>query len=85
VPGLFVTGFAATRDFGPFFGFVRGCPVAAALTTAGLEEAAPKKVITRRLGRGNTQRYLTLWATGLTSKPYPLAPDVNIERRIDAL
>jgi cation diffusion facilitator CzcD-associated flavoprotein CzcO len=39
VPGLFVTGFSATRDFGPFFGFVRGCPVAAALTTAGLTEA----------------------------------------------
>jgi len=39
VPGLFVTGFPATRDFGPFFGFVRGCPVAAALTTAGLELA----------------------------------------------
>jgi FAD-dependent urate hydroxylase len=34
--GLFVTGFPATRDFGPFFGFVRGCPVAALLTTAGL-------------------------------------------------
>jgi len=39
VPGLFVTGFPATRDFGPFFGFVRGCPVAATLTTAGLEKA----------------------------------------------
>jgi hypothetical protein len=39
VPGLFVTGFPATRDFGPFFGFVRGCPVAATLTTAGLKEA----------------------------------------------
>jgi hypothetical protein len=36
---LFITGFPATRDFGPFFGFVRGCPVAAALTTAGLTEA----------------------------------------------
>jgi hypothetical protein len=39
VPGLFVTGFPATRDFGPFFGFVRGCPVAATLTIAGLAEA----------------------------------------------
>jgi thioredoxin reductase len=39
VPRLFVTGFPATRDFGPFFGFVRGCPIAAALTTAGLEKA----------------------------------------------
>ncbi|HZB83394.1 MAG TPA: NAD(P)-binding domain-containing protein [Rubrobacteraceae bacterium] len=34
--GLFITGFPATRDFGPFFGFVRGCPVAATLTVAGL-------------------------------------------------
>ena len=39
VPGLFVTGFPATRDFGPFIGFVRGCPVVATLTTAGLKEA----------------------------------------------
>ena len=39
VPGLFVTGFPATRDFGPFFDFVRGCPVAATLTTVGLAEA----------------------------------------------
>lgn len=37
--GLFITGFAATRDFGPFFGFVRGCPVAATLITAGLTKA----------------------------------------------
>ncbi|MBV9454125.1 MAG: FAD-dependent oxidoreductase [Rubrobacter sp.] len=34
--GLFITGFPATRDFGPFFGFVRGCPVAATLITASL-------------------------------------------------
>jgi thioredoxin reductase len=39
LPGLFVTGFPATRDFGPFFGFVRGCPVAATLTVAGLTAA----------------------------------------------
>jgi hypothetical protein len=41
--GLFITGFPATRAFGPFFGFVRGCPVAATLTTAGLTEALSKK------------------------------------------
>jgi thioredoxin reductase len=29
LPGLFVTGFAATRDFGPFYGFTKGCPSAA--------------------------------------------------------
>jgi thioredoxin reductase len=36
VPGLFMPGFVATRDFGPFFGFVRGCPAAATLIVAGL-------------------------------------------------
>jgi len=29
--GLFVTGFSATQDFGPFFGFVKGSPAAATL------------------------------------------------------
>jgi cation diffusion facilitator CzcD-associated flavoprotein CzcO len=29
VTGLFFTGFIAARDFGPFLGFVRGCPAAA--------------------------------------------------------
>jgi FAD-dependent urate hydroxylase len=36
VPGLYVTGFAATRDFGPFFGFTKGCPAAARLVVDGL-------------------------------------------------
>jgi FAD-dependent urate hydroxylase len=36
VPGLFMSGFVATRDFGPFFGFVRGCPAAATLIVAAL-------------------------------------------------
>jgi len=31
VPGLFFTSFLATQDFGPFFGFVTGCPVAATI------------------------------------------------------
>jgi FAD-dependent urate hydroxylase len=38
VPGLFMPGFVATRDFGPFFGFVRGCPAAATLIVAGLHD-----------------------------------------------
>jgi FAD-dependent urate hydroxylase len=44
VPGLFMTGFVATRDFGPFFGFVRGCPAAATIIVEALREnltAAP--------------------------------------------
>jgi thioredoxin reductase len=36
VAGLFMAGFVATRDFGPFFGFVRGCPAAATLIVAAL-------------------------------------------------
>lgn len=29
IPGLYMTGLVATKDFGPFYGFVRGCPTAA--------------------------------------------------------
>jgi FAD-dependent urate hydroxylase len=36
VQGLFMPGFVGTRDFGPFFGFVRGCPAAATLVVSGL-------------------------------------------------
>jgi thioredoxin reductase len=36
VPGLYVTGFSATNDFGPFFGFVKGCPAAATVTVRHL-------------------------------------------------
>jgi cation diffusion facilitator CzcD-associated flavoprotein CzcO len=36
VPGLYVPGFAATRDFGPFFGFTKACPAAATIIVDGL-------------------------------------------------
>jgi thioredoxin reductase len=36
VPGLYITGFSATQDFGPFFGFVKGCPAAATLIVRDL-------------------------------------------------
>ena len=36
VAGLYVTGFSATRDFGPFFGFVKGAPAAATLIVRDL-------------------------------------------------
>jgi FAD-dependent urate hydroxylase len=29
LPGFYITGFSATRGFGPFFGFARGSPAAA--------------------------------------------------------
>jgi FAD-dependent urate hydroxylase len=34
LPGLYITGFAATRDFGPFYGFTKGCPSAARIAVA---------------------------------------------------
>jgi cation diffusion facilitator CzcD-associated flavoprotein CzcO len=34
--GLYVTGFSATQDFGPFFGFVKGSPAAATLIVRNL-------------------------------------------------
>jgi FAD-dependent urate hydroxylase len=29
LPGLYMTGFVSTHDFGPFFGFTKGCPASA--------------------------------------------------------
>jgi cation diffusion facilitator CzcD-associated flavoprotein CzcO len=37
VRGLYLTGFSATQDFGPFFGFVKGSPAAATLVVRDLE------------------------------------------------
>jgi FAD-dependent urate hydroxylase len=34
--GMYIPGFAATRDFGPFFGFVKAAPAAATLIVADL-------------------------------------------------
>lgn len=36
LPGLYLPGFTGTRDFGPFFGFTKGCPAAAELVVSGL-------------------------------------------------
>ncbi len=36
LPGLYITGFSATRDYGPFFGFVKGAPAAATLIARDL-------------------------------------------------
>ena len=36
LPGLYLPGFVATRDFGPFFGFVKGTPTAATLIVQDL-------------------------------------------------
>lgn len=37
LPGLFITGLPAVRDFGPFFGFVKGCPASARLVVDALK------------------------------------------------
>ncbi len=38
LPGLFMPGFTGTKDFGPFFGFTKGCPAAAELVVRGLTQ-----------------------------------------------
>ena len=42
--GLYITGFSATQDFGPFFGFVRGSPAAATLITRDLLSRNPQAI-----------------------------------------
>lgn len=37
--GLYVTGFSATRDFGPFFGFVKAVPASATLIVRDLSDS----------------------------------------------
>jgi FAD-dependent urate hydroxylase len=39
IPGLYFPGFAASRDFGPFFGFTKACPAAARLIIEALQRA----------------------------------------------
>lgn len=36
IPGLFMTGLVAAKDFGPFFGFAKGCPTAAKIIVHGV-------------------------------------------------
>jgi len=38
LPGLYITGQAATRDFGPCFGFVRGCIASARIVVSALQQ-----------------------------------------------
>jgi len=39
IPGLYITGQAATRDFGPCFGFVRGCIASARIIVSACQSA----------------------------------------------
>jgi len=36
LPGLYMTGFVSTRDFGPFFGFTKGCPASARIAVTAM-------------------------------------------------
>ena len=49
--GLYITGYSATRDFGPFFGFVKGSPAAATLIVRDLvaKSATPEARTQARL------------------------------------
>jgi hypothetical protein len=47
VPGLFNTGFAATRDFGPIFGFVGGATAAATVIARALVDSGFRAAGTR--------------------------------------
>jgi cation diffusion facilitator CzcD-associated flavoprotein CzcO len=38
LPGLYLPGFSATQDFGPFFGFVKGAPAAGTLVAGGIAQ-----------------------------------------------
>jgi hypothetical protein len=40
IDGLYLPGFAATQDFGPFFGFVKGAPAAAEIVVRDLAARA---------------------------------------------
>jgi thioredoxin reductase len=48
LPGLYITGFSATNDFGPFFGFVKGCPAAATLVVRDLQRRLDTDMVARR-------------------------------------
>jgi len=37
IGGLYLPGFPATRDFGPFFGFTKACPAAAIRIVRGVQ------------------------------------------------
>jgi FAD-dependent urate hydroxylase len=43
--GLYLTGFSATRDFGPFFGFVKSAPAAATLIVRDLLSRADARCV----------------------------------------
>jgi hypothetical protein len=48
--GLYVTGYSATRDFGPFFGFVKGVPAAATLIVRNVVARAGARPVKPPLG-----------------------------------
>jgi len=52
VPGLYVTGIAATRDFGPFYGMIRGCPSSAKIIGGHIQSRLRLLTVSRFGGLG---------------------------------
>jgi hypothetical protein len=76
VPGLFFTGFIAARDFGPFFGFVRGCP---ATLPAAAKATGPAKLVPGRAIRSDPAVYSivrTAWGPGASGSIAEVAEGV---------
>ena len=53
VPGLYLTGLAATRDFGPFYEFVRGCPSSARIMGNHIQSHLSPRLRSQIQGTGN--------------------------------
>jgi NAD(P)H-nitrite reductase large subunit len=59
LPGLYITGQAATRDFGPCFGFVRGCIASARIVASALQQGRfAKHVVSPVLSTATTEKSL---------------------------
>jgi cation diffusion facilitator CzcD-associated flavoprotein CzcO len=59
LPGLYITGQAATRDFGPCFGFVRGCIASARIVASALQRGRfAKHVVSPVLSTATTEKSL---------------------------
>jgi thioredoxin reductase len=57
VPGLYITGIAATRDFGPFYEYIRGCPSAAKIIGDHVQSQLSRGLgnVSRGIGNSSVQ------------------------------
>src|SRR3954447_5838099 len=68
LPGLYMTGFVSTRDFGPFFGFTKGCPASARIAVTAMMQWPS---VTAPPGRRPEPRPPGSLPTGSRSPPPP--------------